>query len=152
MNDMQMNWFKKILSTSSTNTTEINASSQQSNAYERIGGEKVIKALAHQFYQQMQTLEETQALLAIHRASIEESEQKLYEFLSGWLGGPSLYQEKHGHPALRARHMPFKVNDNMIEQWLLCMNNAIEIEIAEPQHREAIFQAISKLARHMHNQ
>lgn len=152
MNDMQMNWLKKILSPSPTSTTAHTANSQQSNAFERVGGEKVIKALAHQFYQQMQTLDETQALLAIHRAPIEESEQKLYEFLSGWLGGPNLYQEKHGHPALRARHMPFKVDDTMVEQWLLCMNNAIEMEIAEPQHREAIFQAISTLAKHMRNQ
>lgn len=114
-----MNWLKKFLTpTSNTHPQSDRTSSKQSNAYDKIGGDKVIRGLAHQFYQQMQSLEQTQGLLAIHKAPIEESEQKLYEFLSGWLGGPNLYQQKYGHPALRARHMPFAVDEAMVEQWL----------------------------------
>jgi len=124
----------------------------QSNAYDRIGGEKVIAALAKQFYVQMQSNCETQPLLALHKAPIAESEQKLFEFLSGWLGGPQLFQQRHGHPALKARHMPFAIDVAMRDQWLLCMQRAIAIEIKDPQHQQAIFQAISTLADHMRNQ
>ena len=148
-----MNWFKKIIGRQDNKqTTAQDRDPNQSNAYDRIGGEKVIHALAKQFYRQMQSTPATQELLSIHRAPIEESEQKLFEFLSGWLGGPQLYQQKYGHPALRARHMPFKVDEAMRDQWLLCMKAAIELEIKDPQHQHAIYSAISTLADHMRNQ
>ena len=144
-----MNWFKRLLGKKEVAEER---DPQQSNAYDRIGGEKTIRALAQQFYLQMQSKQETKKLLSIHRAPISESEQKLFEFLSGWLGGPQLYQQKHGHPALRARHMPFKVDETMRDQWLVCMKAAIEIEVKEQQHQQAIYSAISTLADHMRNQ
>ncbi|MCG9698376.1 group II truncated hemoglobin [Shewanella sp. Isolate11] len=142
-----MKWLKKLVSNKQTQRDP-----NQSNAYDRIGGERVIQALARQFYLQMHILPETQPLLAMHRSPISESEQKLFEFLSGWLGGPQLYQQKYGHPALRARHMPFAIDKALRDQWLLCMKKAIEIEISEAQHQQAIYQAISTLADHMRNQ
>ena len=117
-----------------------------------MGGEKVIRAITKCFYQKMASSAETTTLLAIHRAPIAESEQKLFEFLSGWLGGPQLYQQKYGHPALRARHMHFAVDEAMRDQWLFCMKFAIEENIKKPEHRAAIFEAISTLADHMRNQ
>ncbi len=145
----EMNWLKKLFSNPKSDDDR---DVSQSNAYDLIGGDKVIKAIAHEFYQQMQTRGDTQALLAIHKAPISESEQKLYEFLSGWLGGPQLYQRKHGNPALRARHTPFAIDESMRDQWLTCMQAAIETHIKKPEHRQAIIQAISTLADHMRNQ
>lgn len=144
-----MNWLKKIFG---KHETKNHRDAEQSNAYDLIGGDKVIRAIAHEFYQQMQQRQETQTLLALHRAPIAESEAKLYEFLSGWLGGPPLYQQKYGHPALRARHMPFAIDESMRDQWLICMRAAIDKCIKKPEHRQAIIQAISTLADHMRNQ
>ncbi|WP_394132354.1 group II truncated hemoglobin [Shewanella maritima] len=138
-------WFVKA-------TPKASAPAEQSNAYELIGGEVVIQQIAHEFYQHMQQNEATQELLSLHRAPIEKSEQKLFEFLSGWLGGPQLYQQKYGHPALRARHMPFAIDESMRDQWMLCMNAAINQCVKKPEHRQAIIQAISTLADHMRNQ
>ncbi|MCF1431258.1 MAG: group II truncated hemoglobin [Shewanella sp.] len=146
-----MKWFKWLLS-SQESTDNSERDPQQSNAYDRIGGETVIKALAHRFYREMQSRPETRELLEIHRAPIAQSEQKFFEFLSGWLGGPQLYQQKYGHPALRARHMPFAIDGNLRDHWLICMKAALVKEIKDPQHRQAIFQAISQLADHMRNQ
>jgi len=149
-----MNWFKKLLQPR-TVPQSINRDDRdptQSNAYDMIGGDKTIKALAHSFYQRMQTGDDTRELLAVHRAPLAQSEQKLYEFLSGWLGGPQLFQQKYGHPALRARHMPFAIDEQLRDQWLLCMSYALEQHIADPQHRQAIYQAIATLADHMRNQ
>lgn len=143
---LAMKWLTRLIS-----KKQDQRDPQQSNAYDRIGGEKVIAALAKQFYLQMQSNPETQALLAMHHSPIAESEQKLFEFLSGWLGGPPLFEKKYGHPALRARHMSFAIDSDMRDQWLLCMKRAIELEIQQPQHREAIYQAISTLADHMRN-
>ncbi|MDD8060577.1 MULTISPECIES: group II truncated hemoglobin [Shewanella] len=143
-----MNWLRKIFAKPQVNDDR---DTTQSNAYDIIGGDTVIRAIAHDFYQQMQTRPETQNLLAIHHSPITESEQKLYEFLSGWLGGPQLYQQKHGHPALRARHMPFAINESMRDQWLICMRAAIENNIKKPEHQQVIIQAISTLADNMRN-
>ncbi|WP_076416514.1 group II truncated hemoglobin [Shewanella sp. UCD-KL12] len=150
-----MNWLKNLFSNSSkakAPQTQPDRNPQQSNAYDKIGGEQVVKALARQFYLQMQQQGRASNLLAIHKAPIAESEQKLYEFLSGWLGGPGLFEQKYGHPALRARHMPFKIDEEMRDQWLFCMRSAIDIEIKDAQHREAIYQAVSILADNMRNQ
>ncbi|WP_299796541.1 group II truncated hemoglobin [uncultured Shewanella sp.] len=149
-----MNWLKKVFQRKQHSQKNINSSrdDRQSNAYELIGGEPVIRALAHQFYLQMQEQGRASELLSMHQAPIEESEQKLFEFLSGWLGGPGLFEQKYGHPALRARHMPFKIDKEMRDQWLFCMKQAIEIEIEEVEHQNVIFMAISRLADNMRNQ
>ena len=144
-----MNWLRRLFTKDSVDDGR---DTTQSNAYDLIGGDKVIRAIAHDFYQQMQTRPESQTLLAIHRSPIAESEQKLYEFLSGWLGGPSLYQQKHGHPALRARHMPFAIDEAMRDQWLTCMRSAIKNSVKKPEYQQVIIQAISTLADNMRNQ
>lgn len=143
-----MNWLRKLFTKPQAVDDRDTA---QSNAYDLIGGDKVIRAIAHDFYQQMQTRPETQTLLAIHRSPMQESEQKLYEYLSGWLGGPQLYQQKHGHPALRARHMHFAIDESMRDQWLICMRAAIQNNIKKPEHQQVIIQAISTLADNMRN-
>jgi hemoglobin len=149
-----MNWFKSIFRNTSDSTQEVQQSRDpaQSNAYDLIGGEPVIRALAHQFYLQMQKHGRASKLLSIHQAPIASSEQKLFEFLSGWLGGPGLFEKKYGHPALRARHIAFKIDEEMRDQWLFCMKNAIEIEVNNSEHQTAIYQAISILADNMRNQ
>ncbi|MDO6619116.1 MULTISPECIES: group II truncated hemoglobin [unclassified Shewanella] len=143
-----MNWLKKLFS---NKAQPDDRDPNQSNAYDLIGGEKTIRLIAQNFYQQMQSREDTQPLLAIHRAPIKDSQQKLFEFLSGWLGGPQLYQQKYGHPALRARHMPFDIDQTMVDQWLTCMEQAIAEAIKKPEHQQVIFQAISQLANNMRN-
>ncbi|MCH1921098.1 group II truncated hemoglobin [Shewanella sp. A3A] len=124
----------------------------QSNAYDLIGGEATIRQIAQRFYHEMRTRPETQELLAIHPPALEESEQKLFEFLSGWLGGPQLFTQRRGAPMLRARHLNFAIDDNMRDQWLLCMRAALEGTIKNAEHRRVIYQAISQLADHMRNQ
>jgi hemoglobin len=60
------------------------------------------------------------------------SRQKLYEFLSGWTGGPALYWEKHGHPRLRMRHVRFPIDQAAADEWSRCMTQAIgSLEIDE---------------------
>jgi len=142
-----MNWIKKILGRETTDRDPT-----QSNAYDLIGGDNTIRAIAKHFYQEMQRREDTQQLLAIHPNPLSQSEQKLYEFLSGWLGGPQLFQQKYGNPMLRARHMNFAIDDNMRDQWLRCMKIALEKSVKKPEHRQVIYQAIAQLADHMRNQ
>ncbi|MFQ6372562.1 group II truncated hemoglobin [Shewanella sp. YIC-542] len=142
-----MNWIKKLLGRSPQDDRD----PSQSNAYDIIGGDKTIRAIAKHFYQEMRQREDTRQLLAIHPHPLAQSEQKLYEFLSGWLGGPQLFQQKYGNPMLRARHMNFAIDENMRDQWLLCMKAALKTAVPQAEHQQVIYQAIAQLADHMRN-
>lgn len=119
--------------------------------YEQLGGEEGVRALTRSFYRFMAELPETQVIRAMHPADLSISEQKLFEFLSGWTGGPQLFVERHGPPMLRRRHFPFSIGASERDQWLLCMKLAIEERgIAEPLKSD-LFGALARLADHMRN-
>lgn len=91
--------------------------------YEEIGGDEAVKRLAWAFYD---VVEATSPVLRdMLPADTRVSRQKLYEFLSGWMGGPPLYWERRGHPALRMRHAPFPIDQAAAEEWRRCMSEAI---------------------------
>ena len=108
-------------------------------------------ALVHRFYALMDALPEAWDIRQMHPADLSGSEQKLFMYLTGWLGGPPLYEEAYGHPRLRARHLPFTIGDTERDQWLLCMRMALDECIPESPLRARILQAIEGLADHMRN-
>ncbi len=63
------------------------------------------------------------------------AEQRLRDFLVGRLGGPPRYIEQRGHPRLRARHAPFRIDQAARDRWLALMSEAIE-EAALPTKAE----------------
>lgn len=120
--------------------------------YEILGGEAGLRRLVHRFYQLMDTLPEAWEIRRLHPESLAGSEEKLFMYLSGYLGGPSLFIEKFGHPRLRARHLPFGIGVAERDQWLMCMRHTLDEEDADPALKEALFKALSGLADHMRNQ
>lgn len=124
----------------------------QNTHYERLGGEQTLRKLVDHFYQLMDELPETRDIRNIHAPDLSDARNKLFMFLSGWLGGPPLYMEKYGHPRLRQRHMPFKISEKERDQWILCMNKAMQdLSIAEPLKSE-LAAAFYKTADFMRNQ
>lgn len=124
---------------------------KENTPYVHIGGEKAIRALVNKFYFYMDTLPETQGIRAIHQNDLAAANDKLFKFLSGWLGGPNLFVEEFGHPMLRARHFPFEIGISERDQWMLCMNKALnEIPMLEELHLN-IKNALQDLATHMIN-
>jgi hemoglobin len=119
--------------------------------YERIGGAEKVRALVLRFYQLMDELPETHGIRKLHPPSLQGSEEKLFEFLSGWMGGPQLYVEKHGHPMLRKRHLPFPISEAERDQWLLCMKQALQDVVEEAKLRDELNAAFAKVAEHMRN-
>jgi hemoglobin len=94
--------------------------------YDRIGGEPAVRKLCQTFYQVMRDTPQTQLIRAMHPEQIGLSEEKLYLFLTGWLGGPPIYTDKYGHPRLRKRHMLFPIGIEERDQWLYCMAQALK--------------------------
>jgi hemoglobin len=103
------------------------------------------------FYDLMDELDGVKELRAMHAANLKGSREKLFLFLSGWLGGPDLYIQKYGHPRLRARHMPFSIGVTERDQWMRCMNRAMQETGMDENLRQALGEALGKTADFMRN-
>lgn len=88
-------------------------------------GAETIRQLVETFYDIMDTDPKAAGLRAIHQPDLTEAREKLFMFLMGWTGGPQLYVERYGHPRLRARHMPFPIDESARDQWMYCMIKAM---------------------------
>src|SRR5690606_7383942 len=80
------------------------------------------------------------------------SREKLFMFLTGWTGGPQLYIERYGHPFLRARHMPFAINESARDQWMYCMIRAMHDSGIEEPVLTRLSAALYDVADFMRNQ
>ena len=119
--------------------------------YELIGGEATIHGLVEHFYFFMDTLPEASGIRAMHAENLSAARTKLFKYLSGWLGGPDLYVREYGHPVLRQRHFPFAVDAAARDQWMLCMNKALNEIAMDENFREGLSQTLQQLATHMIN-
>ena len=125
--------------------------------YERLGGEQALRQLVDRFYDLMDSRPEAAGIRVMHPDDLSISRDKLFKFLSGWLGGPPLYEEEYGHPRLRARHLPFKIGVEERDAWLLCMEQAleevlVELGIDDRVLLDHLLQSLRKIADHMRNQ
>ena len=119
--------------------------------YEALGGEGPIRKICDRFYDFMEELPEARDVLALHPPDLTESRNKFYWFLVGWMGGPQLFVERFGHPRLRARHLPFKIDSKARDQWMLCMEKTLELEISNEEIRGQLLATFARLADHMRN-
>jgi len=97
---------------------------EQTTPYDEIGGDAVVRELVERFYDRIDA--SAPGLRAMLPRDDTGSRQQLYEFLSGWMGGPDLYSAKRGHPRLRMRHTPFAIGAEEVEEWLRCMGEALD--------------------------
>ena len=119
--------------------------------YELIGGEAGVRRIVDRFYDLMDTAPEAATIRRLHATSLKASREKLFMFLTGWTGGPQLYVERHGHPRLRARHLPFPISTRERDEWLWCMDRALaEAPMPEAIHAH-LREKLHALADHMRN-
>ena len=119
--------------------------------FEWIGGEDKVRALVERFYDLMELEPGYAALRASHGPDLANAREKLFMFLCGWLGGPQHYVEKHGHPRLRMRHMPFSIGIKERDQWVACMDQAMGDVGLEPQLRKRLRESFMQTADWMRN-
>ena len=93
--------------------------------FEWIGGEESVKALIERFYDLMDLEPDFARLREVHPPSLDNSRERTFWFICGWLGGPQYYTEKFGHPRLRARHMHVPIGIQERDEWLACMDQAM---------------------------
>lgn len=119
--------------------------------FELLGGEAGVRRLVDRFYDIMDSAPEATTVRALHAASLKSSREKLFLFLTGWSGGPQLYVERFGHPMLRMRHMPFSIGERERDEWLWCMDRALDEQEMPDELRAFLRQRFHQLADHMRN-
>jgi len=119
--------------------------------YERLGGAHAVRRLVQRFYALMDQRPDAAAVRRMHPQQLADSEDKLFKFLSGWFGGPPLYMRERGHPRLRMRHHPFRIGPPERDQWLACMRQALDEQVADAALRASVVRAFEGMAEHLVN-
>ena len=119
--------------------------------YDALGGSERVHALARAFYGCMDENQDYAGLRALHAPDLEPMQETFFEFLSGWLGGPQLYVQKHGHPRLRMRHASFPIDETMRDQWLACMAEAMDHQGIDGDIRMFLDARFAHVANFMRN-
>lgn len=125
--------------------------SSATTLYDTIGGQAVLRQLVDRFYDLMQLEPEFAGIHRMHPVPNDSSRDKLFMFLSGWMGGPDLYVERHGHPRLRARHLPYAIGSSERDQWLRAMAWAMEDVGIEESLRLRLMESFYQTADWMRN-
>ena len=92
----------------------------------QILGEEGIRALANAFYDIMDTLPQAAGIRAMHAEDLGPMKEKLADYLTGWMGGPPVYAEKYGSVCMTEPHAPYHIGPDERDQWLLCMDKALQ--------------------------
>lgn len=97
---------------------------EQHTFYDRVGGSPVFHALAEGFYRRVAADPVLRPMYP--EEDLDPARRRLQLFLEQYWGGPSTYSEERGHPRLRMRHLPFKIDGEARERWLTCMTASVE--------------------------
>ncbi len=116
-----------------------------------IGGESQVHALVDRFYDLMDLEPGYAALRAAHGTELANAREKLKMFLTGWMGGPQRYTEQFGHPRLRMRHMPFSIGIAERDQWVACMDQAMQETHVDATLRTRLKDSFMQTADWMRN-
>ncbi|WNF05612.1 globin domain-containing protein [Brevibacillus borstelensis] len=117
--------------------------------YEQIGGAETLTRLVDTFYD---LVAKHPDLAPLFPDDFTEVKERQYQFLTQFLGGPTLYSDKHGHPMLRARHMRFPIGTTQAAAWLSCMSEAMDRIGLKGELRDQFFERLRLTACHMVNQ
>ena len=115
--------------------------------YDKIG-EDNLKSILSDFYNQVF---ENKILKEIFKGDKELILKKQQMFLTQLLGGPTLYNDEFGHPRMRMRHMPFKIDEAAMMEWLKCMKLAVASSSLNEDLKAKFYNIFPPIAMHMVN-
>jgi hemoglobin len=116
--------------------------------YERIGGADTLRLLTDRFYD---LVFEHELISRLFKSDKEEIKEKQRLFLTQFLGGPQLYSDIHGHPMMRARHMPHTITEDDAIAWLQCMSAAVGELPIDKSLKDELFDRFPRTAFFMVN-
>jgi hemoglobin len=89
--------------------------------YSKMGEENIFLML-RDFYREL----EKSDLRSMFPDDMAQASEKTAAFFVFILGGPPLYQERHGSPMMRHRHLPFVIDEHARQIWLMCFHKILE--------------------------
>lgn len=119
--------------------------------YELIGGEAPVRALVERFYDLMESSPAARPLRRMHAHDLGPMREKLFEFLSGWLGGPPLYQRRADAKCMTEAHAHYLIGAAERDQWLACMDRALDDVGASEEVRAMVRPALRRVAEALRN-
>lgn len=119
--------------------------------YELVGGEAGLRAVVDRFYDLMDGDAVYGPIRSMHHDDLGAIRTGLFEWLSGWLGGPPLFIERKGSPCITGAHLPFRIDAEASALWVGCMTRAMEdVGVAE-RYREVLLPALARIADGLRN-
>jgi hemoglobin len=120
----------------------------RASPYQRIGGEAGVHRLVNLFYDIVENDPVGAPLMIMHNRGhgIAHAREAQFEFLSGFLGGPQLYAEHHGHSNVHKMHEHLAIGVTERDAWIACMEKALHALAAEPGIRKLLMQHFSRVA------
>ncbi|MDH6117131.1 hemoglobin [Kitasatospora sp. GAS204A] len=122
---------------------------REESFFEAVGGEAAFRRLVHHFYQGVAGDEVLRPMYP--EADLAGAEERLVLFLMQYWGGPRTYSEQRGHPRLRMRHAPFKVDQAAHDAWLRHMRAAVDELHLQPAAEQQLWDYLTYAAASMVN-
>ena len=117
--------------------------------YREVGGRAFFEKLVAEFYRGVAGDPVLKPMYP--EEDLGPAAERLTGFLEQYWGGPGTYSEQRGHPRLRQRHQPFKVNPDARDRWLLHMKNAVDASELPPLQRATLCDYLERAAHAMVN-
>jgi hemoglobin len=119
---------------------------REKTPYEVIGGEAALRRIVDRFYDIMDSAPEAARIRAMHAADLSPMRERLFEFLSGWLGGPSLYFQQPDAKCIVSAHRLFSIGEAERDEWMMCMRGALKDCGVPEDMRSLLDQAFLRMA------
>lgn len=117
--------------------------------FDRVGGAETFDRMVRAFYEGIKA---DPVLYPMYpEDDLEGAIWRLSSFLQQYFGGPHTYSEQRGHPRLRMRHAPFKVNPDAKARWLTHMRAAVDALDLAPLDEAELWDYLERAAHSMVN-
>jgi hemoglobin len=121
----------------------------ETTVFEVVGGQAFFDALVERFYTRVEL---DPSLRPLYPDDLEPGRRALALFLGQYWGGPPVYSEEKGHPRLRMRHAPFRIDVAARDAWLAAMFAAVDEADAPQVALEALREYFEMASTAMINQ
>jgi hemoglobin len=119
------------------------------NFYDAVGGHETFVKLVDVFYE---GIAEDEVLRQMYpEEDLGPAAERMRMFLEQYWGGPGTYSEQRGHPRLRMRHQPFKVDFDARDRWLSHMRKAVDSLELPPLYEQTLWDYFERAAHSMVN-
>ncbi|MBA3446205.1 MAG: group II truncated hemoglobin [Pseudaminobacter sp.] len=126
---------------------------EKQSLYQSLGEEAGVRALVEAFYDTIEQDPDAAELHLLHLRGhgVAHSREEQFNYLSGFLGGPSYYVQKHGHSRLREIHEHVPIGAAMRDLWLKCMERAADKVGVPGDLRPALMLHLARAAESARN-